>query len=109
MVKKANSEVNPEEIDPELERLKQKSTKGAMNVFGDILNNPEIKKMIIQKGTMPMIAVVCLLIGVLELYDVTKQLLGINWQVQTIIGLILLTIGLSYILKNMSTGKKHDD
>jgi hypothetical protein len=109
MAKTANSQVNHPEVDPELERLKQKSAKGAMNVFGDVLNNPEIKKMVIKKATMPIIAVACLFVGVLELYDVTKQLLGINWQVQTIMGLILLTIGLSYILKNMSTGEKHDN
>jgi len=107
MVKDTNSPLNHTEIDPELEYLKKKSAQGATNVIGDVLGNPEIKKAIIHKAAMPLIAVACLFIGVLGLFDAAKQLLNLNWQVQTIISLILVAICLSYLLKNMFTGKKH--
>jgi hypothetical protein len=109
MAEKTNSQVNNTEIDPELEYLKQKSAKGAMNVVGDILDNPEIKKALMRKVTMPLIAVACLFIGILGLFDVAKQVLGLGWQVEAVISLVLATIGLSYLLKNMFTGKKHGD
>ncbi len=108
MVKKTNKDLSNSEIDPELERLKQKSAQGAMNVIGDVLDNPEIRKAIIRKVAMPLIAGVCLFIGFLGVFDVAKLVLGINWQVQTVISLVLITIGLSYILKNMVFGKDDD-
>jgi len=107
MVENANSPLNNSEIDPELERLKQKSAQGAMNVVGDILDTPEIKKALMRKVIMPLIAVACLFIGILGLFDVAKQLLGLGWQVETVISLVLATIGLSHLLKNMLIGKKH--
>ena len=109
MVKNTNSPLNNSEIDPDLERLKEKSSQGVMNVFGDVLGNPEIKKMIIRKVAIPLIAVACLFIGILGLFDVAKQVLGLGWQVEIVISLVLLTIGLSYLIKNVFTGKKHGD
>jgi len=108
MAKKTNQSINTEEIDPELERLKKKSAEGAMNIFGDLLDNPEIKKAIMHKLAMPLLAVVMLFVGALGLLDVAKQLLGLNWEVEIIVSLILWTIGLSYVLKNMCNGEKHD-
>jgi len=108
MVKTSNSHVD-KEIDPELEYLKQKSVKGAINIVGDVLGNPEIKKAIMRKATIPLIAVACLFIGLLGLFDVAKQLLGLGWQVEAIISLMLITICLSYLFKNVFTGKKHAD
>lgn len=107
MVETTNSSLDNPEIDPELEYLQKKSAKGAMNVFGDVLDNPEIKKALISKVTVPLIAVAVLFIGVLGLFDVAKQLLGLNWQGQTIISFVLMAIGLSYLLKNVFTVKKH--
>ena len=107
MVKETDKNIDTEKVDPEIEYLKKKSEQGAMNVFGDILNNPEIKKIILQKSMIPIITVACLFVGVIELYDVAKQLIGVNWQVQAIIGLVLLAISLSCILKNIFTVKKN--
>ena len=109
MVKNSDSPLNHTEIDPELEYLKKKSAKGTMNVIGDVLDNPEIKKAIIHKAAMPLIAVACLFIGVLGLFDVAKQLLGLGWQVEIAVSIVLVLIGLIYLLKNMFTGKKHGD
>jgi len=108
LAKTTNSDIN-KEIDPELERLKQKSTQGAMNIFGDILDNPEIKKAVMRKIAMPLIAVACLFIGVLGLFDVAKQLLGLGWQLEIAVSTVLVLNGLIYLLKNMLFGKKHAD
>ena len=108
MAKTTNSPLNNPEIDPELEHLKKKSAQGAMNVLSGFLDNPEIKEAIIRKLAMPLSAVFCLFIGVLGLCDVAKLVLGISWQVEAIISVVLLAIGLSYLLKNMLTGKRND-
>jgi len=109
MAKSTNSQVNNPEIDPDLERLKKKSAEGAMNIVGDILSDPKvqkvIKKALTQEVVTQTIVMSCLFIGILKLYDVAKQVLGFSWQVETAISLVLITIGLSYILKNMVFGK----
>ena len=111
MVKNTNQKLNPE-VDPEIERLKEKSTKGAMNIVGDILSDPKvqkvIKKALTQEVVTQTVVMSCLFIGILKLYDVAKQVLGFNWQVEAIISLVLITIGLSYILKNMVFWKDDD-
>ena len=111
MVKKTDSSVNTE-VDPEIEYLKEKSKTGAMNIVGDILRDPKvqkvIKKALTQEVVTQTIVMSCLFIGILKLYDVAKQVLGFNWQVETVISLVLITIGLSYILKNMVFGKDDD-
>ena len=105
------SEVN-KEIDPEIEYLKEKSKTGAMNIVGDILSDPKvqkvIKKALTQEVVTQTVVMSCLFIGILKLYDVAKQVLGFSWQVETVISLVLITIGLSYILKNMVFGKDDD-
>jgi len=104
MVKKIDKNINPE-VDPEIEYIKEKSKKGAMNIVGDILSDPKvqkvIKKALTQEVVTQTVVMSCLFIGILKLYDVAKQVLGFSWQVETVISLILITIGLSYILKNM--------
>ncbi len=107
---KRNTEIDP---DPEIERLKKKTSQGAMNIVGDILSDPKvqqvIKKALTREVVTQAIVMSCLFIGILKLYDVAKQVLGFNWQVETVISLVLVTIGLSYMLKNMSNGRKHGD
>jgi len=100
---------NTEEVDPELERLKEKSAQGAMNIVGDILSDPKVQKVIKKALTREVVTqtiiLSCFFIGILKLYDVAKQVSGFNWQVETVISLVLITIGLSYLVKNMVTGK----
>jgi len=111
LAKKTNSDIN-KEIDPEIERLKAKSTQGAMNIVGDILNDPKvqgiIKNALVKETMKSAIIMSALFVGLLNLYGVAKQVLTFSWQVETIISLILVTIGLSYMLKNIFTGRKHD-
>ena len=112
MVERTNPSVNNPEIDPEIEHLKEKSKQGAMNIVGDILSDPKvqkvIKKALTQEIVTQTVVMSCLFIGILKLYDVAKQVLGFSWQVETVISLVLITIGLSYILKNMVFGKDDD-
>lgn len=108
MAQEADSNVNTEKVDPELEYLKKKSAQGAMNLVGDFLGNPEIKKAIMRKVAMPIIAVAYIFIGVLGLCDVAKQLLGFSWQTEAVISVGFILIGLIYLLKNMLIGKRND-
>jgi len=109
MVETANSHVDTEKVDSELEYLKKKSAQGTMNVIGDVLADPEIKKTIMRKVAMPLIAVACLFIGALGFFDVIKQILGLGWREEIVISASLVLIGLIYLLKNMLIGKKHDN
>jgi len=99
------------EVDPELERLKEKSTQGAMNIVGDILSDPKvqqvIKKALTHEVIMQTITMSCLFIGILKIYDVAKQVLGFGWQVELVISIILISIGLIYMVKNLFNGKKN--
>jgi len=109
LAKKTNSDVN-KEIDPDIERLRAKSTQGAMNIVGDILNDPKvqaiIKNAILKEGMVMALIMSCLLIGITKIYDVTKQVLGFTWQIEAVISIVLIAIALSYLLKNIFTGKK---
>lgn len=108
MAKKTDPHLD-KEVDPELERLKEKSTQGAMNIVGEILNDPKVQKVIKKALTREVvtqtITLSCFFIGLLKLYDVAKQVLGFSWQMETVISLVLITIGLSYLVKSMFTGK----
>ena len=113
MAKTTDSSVNNPEIDPELERLKEKSTQGALNIVGDILSDPKvqqvIKKALTHEVVMQTITMSCLFIGILKIYDVAKQVLGFSWQVELVISTVLVLVGLIYLVKNMFLGKEHGD
>lgn len=110
MAKTADKNVD-KEVDPEIEYLKEKSKKGALNVVGDILGDPEVQKVIKKALTREVISqtliMSCLFIGILKIYDVGKQVLGFGWQVELVISIILISVGLIYMLKNLFNGKKN--
>ena len=97
--------------DPEIERLKQKSKQGALNIVGDILGDPKVQKVIkkaLVKETMKSAIILsAFMVGLLNLYNVAKQQLGFTWQVETAISLVLVLIGLIYMAKNIFNGKKN--
>jgi len=80
-------------------------------MVGDILNNPKvqrsIKKVVLKELVKGAILMSALLVGLMNLYAVAKQVFGFSWQVETVISLVLVSIGLSYLLTNMFTVKKH--
>lgn len=113
MVKKIDKKINPEkivEVDPELEYLKKKSNQGAMNIVGDILDDPKvqsmIKKAILREGMSMAIIMSCILIGFTKAYDVAKLMLGFTWEVELFVSVCLILIGLIYVLKNMLNSVK---
>ena len=109
MAKTTNKDVNTE-IDPEIKQLQDKTAKGAVNLVSGILENPEVQKTIknalVRETVKQAVIMSCLFIGILNLYGVAKQVIGFGWQVEAVISLVLMSIGLSYILKNMVTGKE---
>lgn len=98
-------------VDPEIKRLQEKTANGAANMVGDILNNPKvqgtIRTVLVKEVMKSAILMSALFVGLMNLYGVAKQVLGFSWQVETVISFVLVAIGLSYMLKNMFTGKKH--
>jgi len=107
MAQEANTSLN----DPEIERLKQKSKQGTLNIIGDILGDPQVQKVIKKALTREVISqtliMSCLFIGILKIYDVCKQVLGFGWQVELVISVILISVGLIYMVKNLFNGKKN--
>ena len=111
--KKSGTTVETEKIDPEIEYLKEKSKKGAMNIVEDILSDPKVQKVIKKALTREVlvqaITMSCLMIGILKLYDVAKLTLGFGWQVELVISVVLILTGLIYMVKNMLLGKDDGD
>ena len=104
-------ETNSEGADPEVERLKRKTEEGAANLVGSILDNPEVQK-IIKKALgreviVQALVMSCFFIGILKIYDVGKQVLGFGWQIELVISLVLVLIGLIYMAKNVFNGKRN--
>lgn len=97
--------------DPEIKRLQEKSRQGALNVVGDILSDPKvqelIKKALVKETVKQAIIMSCLFIGLINLYGVAKQVIGFGWQIELVISLVLVLIGLIYMAKNVFNGKRN--
>jgi hypothetical protein len=104
---------DPTSDDPEIARLQEKSKKGAKNIIGDVLADPEVQKVIknalFKETVKNAIIMSCLLIGLLKLYDVAKILINFNWIGDTTISIILILVGLIYLFHDMSLTNKHGD
>jgi len=91
--------------DPEIARLRAKTQDGALNVVGDILNDPRvqqiIKKALLRETVKNTIFLTCFLIGFLKIYDVTKTVIGFNWIVDFTVSTILIMIGSVYLIKGL--------
>lgn len=99
------------EHDPEIAKIEAANRKGAKNVVGDILSDPEVQSMIkgalLKETVKNSIVMACILIGALKIYDVAKIIIGFNWVGDLIIALALLGVGLIYLFRTMFTSKKH--
>lgn len=99
--------------DPEIEHLKRKTAEGAVNLVGDILNNPEVQKTIknalVRETVKQAIIMSCLFIGLINLYGVAKQVIGFGWQIELVISLVLVLVALIYMFKNIFNGKRNDN
>ena len=98
--------------DPEIERIRGKSQEGALNVIGDVLNDPRvqqiIKKALLRETIKNTIFLTCFLIGFLKLYEVAKTVIDFDWVVDLLISVILILIGLIYLLKTLYNGSESD-
>ena len=97
--------------DPEIAIIEKANRKGALNVVGDILSDPEVQGMIkgalLKETVKNSITMACILVGILKIYDVAKILIGFNWVGDLIIASILLAIGLIYLFQTMFSLKKN--
>ena len=106
-------EEDSQSIDPELERLREKNAKGTLNVLSDVLADPRvqktIKKALFGETVKNSIVLACLLMGFFKIYDVVKFLMGFNWVGDLTTSLILISIGLIYIIKNIFLVNQNGD
>jgi type III secretory pathway component EscT len=91
--------------DPEIARLQEKTRQGAKNVVKDILNDPNvqdmIKKAVLRESIINGLVMACLFLGLLKLFDVSKTVFHLDWTIDFLLGLVLTTISLGYMLKNL--------
>jgi len=92
--------VSPEEAD----------RKGKVNIIKGIMNDPEvqalIKEPLLRETIKNSLILTCILVGFLKLYEVAKVVINFNWVGDLIMSLILITIGFTYMLKNLRK-KRH--
>ena len=95
--------------DPDLKRLNEKTKKGAINVVGEILADPQvraiIKNVLLPETIRSSLIFACLLVGLLKLYDVAKILIGFNWVGDLVISVPLILVGLIYLLPALIKSK----
>jgi len=107
MAKDQHKNVN----DPEIRKIEAANRKGAKNVVGDILSDPEVQGMIkgalLKETVKNSMVMACILIGALKIYDVAKIIIGFNWIGDLIISVILLGVGLIYLFQAMFSLKKN--
>ena len=87
--------VSPEEAD----------RKGKVNIIKGIMNDPEvqalIKEPLLRETIKNSLILTCILVGFLKLYEVAKVVINFNWVGDLIMSLILITVGFTYMLKNL--------
>jgi len=107
MVKEKHQESN----DSEMNKIEEANRKGAKNVIGDILSDPEVQGMIkgalLRETVKNSMVMACILVSALKIYDVAKILIGFNWVGDLIIATILLAVGLIYLFQTMFSLKKN--
>lgn len=97
--------------DPDIKRLDAKTKKGALNIVGEVLADPQvqntIKTALFRETIKNSIILTCLLVGLLKLYDVSKTVIGFDWRGDLLMSVILVSVGLIYMLKNTVSMKKN--
>ncbi len=88
---------------PDLDRLHEKTQKGAKNVVTDILKDPVIqnmiKKSVLKETTTSGLVMACLFFGLFKIYEVAKTVLKFDWTIDLLVALVLLVFSLSYMIK----------
>ena len=98
----------PEVVSPE-----EADRRGKINVIRGIVNDPEFQNMIrapLLKETIKNSTIMaCFLVGLLKLYEVTKEVIKFGWQIDLVVSLLLVFVGLIYIMRNTVFGNKNGD
>lgn len=98
-----------EEDDSEIRRLREKTAKGAVNIVGDVLDDPRIKRMI-KKTLLPetiknAIFMSAFLVGIMFIFNAVKQITGQGPYFDLVCGIALVFIGSICILSSMHSAK----
>lgn len=93
----------------EVRKLKDKMENGQVNVVKKIMNQPEIqnilKKNINKQTFISGLFMAFLLIGFLEVSQAVKTIFNYTWQFDLVAGIVLITIGAVYMVKEIAFGK----
>ena len=95
---------------PDLDRLHDKTQKGAKNVVTDILKDPVIqdmiKKSVLKETTTSGLVMACLFFGLFKTYEVAKTVLKFDWTIDLLVALVLLVFSLSYTVNKFKPKKQ---
>jgi len=94
-----------EGTDPELERLQQKTAKGALNVVEALFQEPKFRKLIrraiVRESLKSGIFLGFFIVGLMGLFTVMKTVYQFSWIEDLILSVVLLAVGLIYMLKSL--------
>ena len=97
-------------VDPDIERLREKTQQGTLNVVNKVLADPKVQEVIktalLRETIKNSLVMACLFVGMLKLYDVAKVVFGFGWTTELVISVVLILTGLIYLFKNIISGKK---
>jgi len=101
-------EENKERVDPNLERLRQKTAKGALNVVEALFQEPRFRKLIrrtlLKQSLETSIFLALLIVGIFTVFNTLKTVYNFGWIGDLLFGVTLISIGLSYIIRGLFHG-----
>lgn len=101
-------EQTEEEKQAEAEKLRAKADNGAVGVVKKVMQQPEvqgiIKKNINKQTFISGLFMAFLLIGFLEVSQAVKQIFNYTWQFDLVAGVVMITIGAIYMIKEVALG-----
>lgn len=94
----------------EAQKLREKSDNGAVGVVKKVMEQPEvqgiIKKNINKQTFISGLFMAFLLIGFLEVSQAVKQIFNYTWQFDLVAGIIMITVGAIYMIKEVALGDR---
>ena len=91
--------------DPELARLRAKTAKGALNVVEALLQQPELRKLILKLFAKESVKMSLFLgffiVGLFTVFNALKSILCVGVVGDVAIGIILIFVGLIYVVRSL--------
>jgi len=101
----ALDEEDEAEEDPDLAYLKAKAHGSLSNVINEVLKNEKVKKAIshavVKQSLETGVFLSLLIVGFWNLMNAIKSVLNVTWQGDAVIGVTLIIIGASYVIKKL--------